>query len=310
MTASSPLVTIGIPFLNSEDTLSFAIRSVFAQTLADWELILIDDGSTDDSLEIAQAVEDPRVTVLSDGENRGISFRLNQIARTARGKYVARMDADDIMHPERLALQVQYLEANPNVDVVGSAAYTIDGGNNLTGVRSLEELDLRPASVLSRGLFIHPSVTGRAAWFLDNPYDESFLGSEDHELWRRTCETSTFGKLRRPLLFYRENSREPGQYLKHYLKAGQYERRKLRTYGPSIVGWSRTLRMMLQSYLKCEVYRAATLLGAQKALVNKRNSRLSHAEMTNAAMDLAAAIGATAPGLSAPLLFAGGSLRC
>ena len=114
-------VTIGIPFYNAKHTLADAIRSVFAQTFQDWELILADDGSTDGSAEIARMVDDPRVTVISDGMNRGLPYRLNKITELARADYIARMDADDLMHPERLTLQVQYLDANPAVDVVSTA---------------------------------------------------------------------------------------------------------------------------------------------------------------------------------------------
>src|SRR3954468_15780628 len=110
MVMASPRVTIGLPFVNSGETLPNAIRSVFAQTYDDWELILCDDGSTDISLEIARSVRDARVRVLSDGKNVGLPCRLNQIAAVARGEMLARMDADDLMHPNRIAAQVALLD--------------------------------------------------------------------------------------------------------------------------------------------------------------------------------------------------------
>src|SRR5690349_10645893 len=109
----APLVTVGIPFFNNASSLSDALRSIFAQTFTDWELILADDGSTDESLSIARSVRDPRVMVMSDGGNRGLVFRLNQITSAARGKYIARMDADDLSHPARLQRQVSLLERDP-----------------------------------------------------------------------------------------------------------------------------------------------------------------------------------------------------
>src|SRR5690554_4188978 len=92
-----PSVSIGIPFFNAEAYLLDAIKSVFAQTHQNWELILLDDGSTDRSLEIARSIDDPRVRVYSDGQNKHLAARLNEIARLARYEYLARMDADDLM---------------------------------------------------------------------------------------------------------------------------------------------------------------------------------------------------------------------
>ncbi|MBI2843635.1 MAG: glycosyltransferase family 2 protein [Armatimonadetes bacterium] len=291
------LITVGIPFVNNADTLLDAIRSVFAQTYQDWELILIDDGSTDRSLQIAKMAHDPRVRVYSDGENVGLAGRLNQIARLAGGEYLARMDADDIMHPERLARQVEMLESNPAVDVVGAATYTVDAGNNVTGIRSTGPLDPSPTAVLTKRLFVHPSVTGRTRWFLDNPYDASFLGSEDQELWCRTCERSTFAKLAQPLLFYRENSRPPGAYLRHYLRAENYDRKRFGIYGPRLIGRRRTIDLMLRSHLKCAVYCAATALCLQRRIVRQRNSPLGEKELLTACQVLDSVLTMHMPGL-------------
>src|SRR5438045_1632919 len=93
------LVSIGISFQNARATLADAVRSVLAQTCRDWELLLVDDGSSDGSLELARRIEHPRIQVISDGVNQGLASRLNQIALLARGTYLARMDADDLMHP-------------------------------------------------------------------------------------------------------------------------------------------------------------------------------------------------------------------
>src|SRR5579872_3545287 len=119
-------VTIGIPFYNAEQTFADAIRSIFTQTFRDWELLLVDDGSTDGSLAIAQAVQDTRVHVYYDGHRRGLASRLNQIAELARGEYLARMDADDLMHPERLARQIEALLKHAPADLVASAIYELD----------------------------------------------------------------------------------------------------------------------------------------------------------------------------------------
>src|SRR4051812_7590490 len=100
--STMPAASIGIPFMNNERELALAIRSVFAQTFEDWELLLCDDGSTDGSLELARSIEDPRVRVLTDGANRGLPARLNELARASTADIVVRMDADDVMLPTRL----------------------------------------------------------------------------------------------------------------------------------------------------------------------------------------------------------------
>ena len=107
-----PLISIGIPFYNAEKYLKFAIQSVIAQSYQNWELILVDDGSSDNSLEIAQdfALKDARIRVICDGKNRKLPYRLNQLILESKGDFIARMDADDIMHPDRLLIQLTYLK--------------------------------------------------------------------------------------------------------------------------------------------------------------------------------------------------------
>jgi glycosyltransferase involved in cell wall biosynthesis len=171
-------VTIGIPFRNARRSLATAVRSVFAQTHHDWELLLIDDGSTDGSIEAVRRLADPRVRLLADGGHRGLCARLNQIAAMARGTYLARMDADDVMHPERVERQLALLQTDPSVDLVDTATFTMDDHLTPRGVRGDRPLDCRPESVLRDGLLIHPTVMGRAEWFRRHPYDPVFVRAE------------------------------------------------------------------------------------------------------------------------------------
>lgn len=261
-------VSIGIPFYNNKQTLADAIRSVFAQTFRDWELILVDDGSSDRSLRIAHAVKDSRVRVVSGGTNKGLAFRLNQITQLARGEYIARMDGDDLMHPERLARQLQFLDANPEVDLVDSAIYTIDASNNPLGLRGLSPIDIRPAAVLKGGAMIHPAVMGRATWFRSNPYDAFFRRAEDRELWCRACRKSVFERVREPLYFLREGR---SVSLRKYLDSSRESRMIFLAFGPSIAGWHVTAPLIIKSYVKDAVYRLFTGLGVQHMLVARRN---------------------------------------
>ena len=108
------MISIGIPFYNAEEYLSYAILSVLIQSYREWELILIDDGSSDNSLAIANmyAEKDSRIRVISDRTNKKLPYRLNQLIEESTGNFISRMDADDIMHPERLEKQLRFLETN------------------------------------------------------------------------------------------------------------------------------------------------------------------------------------------------------
>lgn len=195
--AKNKKVTIAIPFFNSEKYLEYAILSVLNQTYKDFELILINDGGTDSSIAIAEkyALIDSRIKVINDGLNKGLPVRLNETIRLAKGEYYARMDDDDIMVCNRIAEQVRYLEEHPDVDVVGSSAIVIDGDNKIK-----LSIDQHGATTG----FLHPTVTGRTLWFLNNPYDEKYRRSQDFELWLRTAHKSKFYNMQRPFLFYRE----------------------------------------------------------------------------------------------------------
>jgi hypothetical protein len=269
-------VTIGIPFLNARRYLEDAVRSVFAQTHGDWELLLIDDGSTDGSVAVLRHLDDPRVRVLSDGSNRGLCVRLNQIALLAQGTYLARMDADDLMHPERIERQVKFLRANPNVDLIDTAIFTVDDELKPLGIRGDRPLDSRPGAVLRNGLLIHPTVMGRAEWFRSNPYDPVYVRAEDRELWSRTCATANFARLCEPLFFYREGL--TGK-LRDYLRTERTVRDILRRYGPPLVGGRQTRVLVTRSRLKSMAYLIGTKVGLQGQRIRKRNRPLNAAEI-------------------------------
>ena len=139
---SSTLLSVGIPFYNAEQYLDFAIQSVLAQSYENWELILLDDGSTDDSLRIANKFTkiDKRIRVISDGENKKLPYRLNQLITESKGDFFARMDADDLMHPNRLEKQLRFLENNTKYDLVSSGLISIDNANKVQGYRCVTEL--------------------------------------------------------------------------------------------------------------------------------------------------------------------------
>jgi glycosyltransferase involved in cell wall biosynthesis len=187
---------------------------VLAQTFTDWELLLMDDGSTDGSLDFACSLDDPRILPISDGLQRGLNVRLNQMVALARGRYFFRMDADDIMRPERVESQIEVLEASGADTVVGSAAYRIGQRSEILG-RHRIELHRQFSGFKARHSFIHSTVAARTVWFRSNPYSESFIfhRSEDAELWCRTTKHTSFVNVEKPLLYYREGTLSYQNYL-------------------------------------------------------------------------------------------------
>jgi len=204
MNIKAPLVTIGIPFYNAEKYLQGAIKSIFAQTFQNWELILLDDGSTDNSLRIANSIEDPRVKVISDGENKRLPARLNQIIDLAKGKYIARMDADDLCSTDRIQTQVDYLENNPNIDLVGAGIVYLGNNDKPLGhsfvPQTHEQICMWPYRTFG---LCHPSIVARKLWYQANRYDETVRFGQDFDLWLRSHKHSEFSNITDALLYYR-----------------------------------------------------------------------------------------------------------
>lgn len=200
----APLVSIALPIFNSERTLRETLNSVLGQTFKDFEVLAFVDESKDRGLEIARSFTDKRIRVICDGQVRSLPQRLNEMAQMAQGRYMARMDADDIMHPQRLARQVAAMEADPTIDVLGTDAWKMDDRMRVFGYYRSEDPPTDSLVAAQSCIFIHPAIMGRAEWFRKNPYvvaDTVF--SEDVELWTRTCSHSHFVNLHEPLLYYR-----------------------------------------------------------------------------------------------------------
>lgn len=201
-------ISIGIPIYNAEKYLADAIKSVLAQTYPYWELILVNDGSTDDSLKIAQefASKDNRIRVISDGLNKKLPARLNQIIYEAKYNYIARMDADDLMDPKRLEYQIEAIKKN-NVDLVTTGLYSIGRNNEIQGKRILPNYQMQPSQILN-GLtnLLHASLLAKKEWCLRNLYREDNALAEDYELWLTAAIKNDLNYIviEKPLYFYRE----------------------------------------------------------------------------------------------------------
>jgi hypothetical protein len=194
-----------MPVRDGEAYLAQAVESVLGQTLDDLELIVVDDGSTDSSLEILErfAAADPRIRVVSDATSSGISAALNRGWREASGPYIARLDADDVALPDRLERQARFLDENPAVAVVGSAAIMIDPNGRELGI-AWTPTDARTihSTLQRRNCLIHPSVLIRRT-ALNEAGGYRFDHVEDYDLWLRIAERHELANLPEPMILYR-----------------------------------------------------------------------------------------------------------
>lgn len=203
----NPMISIILPVYNSEKYLDNAIESILLQSFTNFELILINDGSTDLSLEIMLKWKsnDNRIIII-DRQNKGLIFSLDEGINLAKGKYIARMDADDISLPDRLALQYNFMESN-NLDICGGhfLQFTELGHSNLIQVPTEEKLIA--LSLVSQVPFAHPSVMIRKEFLLKNKLSygsTGFKNAEDLALWTNIYNFGgKFGNVNNTILKYR-----------------------------------------------------------------------------------------------------------
>lgn len=270
-------VTIGISFYNDERYIKDAVQSVLNQDFKDFELIIIDNGSTDNSLNIVSKFTDSRIKMYHYNENIGFAARLNELVERANGKYFARMDADDIMHPERIKMQLEYFEQHPDIDVLGCGVFTIDIKNKIKGVIQYDKQPNSISNVYKHNCFMHPTIMAKTTWFLNNPYNENATRIEDYNLWMRTITTNKFVNMEEKLLFYRDCGLP---YLSKYLISMRRERKEL-------IKNKRRIHMVyvliLKNYVKCLAYSVFDLLHITDILIKMRSNHI----VDNAIIDVA-----------------------
>jgi glycosyltransferase involved in cell wall biosynthesis len=203
------LVSVVLPVFNAERFLRRSVESILAQTYDTLELVIVDDGSTDSSAVIAAefASRDARVRVVRLRKS-GLPRALNAGVAASRGGLIARMDADDLAHPERLQQQVAYLEANPDCVLVGTAIDVMDANGASLGTRYFAADHEEIVDEMLHGTFAisHPAVVMRRDALLSvGGYDESLFPSDDFALWLALSNAGRLANLRAPLLRYRRH---------------------------------------------------------------------------------------------------------
>jgi len=204
-----PSVTVLLTVFNGERYLRSAIESILAQTYRDFEFLIVNDGSLDGSREIVDSYRDPRIRLVENERNHGLAVSLNLGLSLARGGLVARQDADDVSHRERLEQQVKALRNHPNVVLVGTQGRTIDEDGNVIGVvdRSCEQVSIRWYHLFDNP-FIHSSVMFRRDIVMKQcgGYNESFAYAQDYALWSRLMQGYGVMNLPERLVDYRSHA--------------------------------------------------------------------------------------------------------
>jgi glycosyltransferase involved in cell wall biosynthesis len=203
---SGPLVSIILPCYNGEKYLKECIDSILNQTYSNFELIIIDDGSTDKTLRLLKRYKDKRMVILRNETKLGIVAGLNLAVKYAKGKFIARIDIDDMMREDRLRKQVEFLERDENqsVALVGSHHYVIDHSGNIIGINqypvTVEEIR---NAILFKNPFSHPAVMMRANVVKQIRYSGKYPHAEDYHLWFKILKKHKAFNIPECLTYYR-----------------------------------------------------------------------------------------------------------
>ena len=214
MNNPTPKVSWLISTYNNESEIIRCLTSLLKQTYKNFEIIVVNDGSTDNTVNVLEEIYEKNknfIRILNNKENMGLAYSLNKAFSYSRGIYIARIDADDFAMPNRLEEQLKFIEANPEISIVGSRAYYVNNFGDFVGESSLKISDksfLKPNTYIYALNIIHPSVLMKKD-FLENVglYDESLKRAQDLDLWLRAINLKyKFFIINKPLIFYKKSN--------------------------------------------------------------------------------------------------------
>lgn len=205
----NPKVTVLMPVYNGEKYLGEAIESILNQTFTDFEFLIINDGSTDKSIEIIQSYKDSRIRLIHHEKNFGLIVALNKGLDLAQGEYIVRMDCDDISLPERLKKQVEFMDVHPEIGVCGTKVKAIASKVSFRFGYCVSH------DLIKSRLIFEPSIAHASAIFRKNflkkfslRYDTRFVRAEDYEFWVRCSDYFPFANIDKVLYLYRLRSEQ------------------------------------------------------------------------------------------------------
>ncbi len=207
-----PLVSVIMPMYNAEKLVKQTIDSILGQTFEDFEFLIVDDGSSDKSIDVVQSYSDSRIKLYKNEINIGYVPTLNKLIQIAEGEFIARQDNDDISHRQRLEKQVRYMQKHPQVGLCGSHAKFIGSKNSGGYFHPHTNSDIRAQMVFGNPI-VHPSVMIRSELFKGgNPlsYNPDLMPAEDYALWYEISQKAQIVNLKKSLLKYRWHANNTG----------------------------------------------------------------------------------------------------
>ncbi|CAN5188047.1 glycosyltransferase [soil metagenome] len=213
----SPRISVILPAYNAEEFIAEAIISILKQSYSDFELIIINDGSTDTTTQIISSFSNERIVLVNHSVNKGLIASLNEGISISKGEYIARMDADDVSYSERFKKQIEFMDKHPETGILGTSV-TYFGKNvvrkNQVILTASEELKSR---FLFSSPFNHPTVFIRKS-VLDKfgfQYNQEYIHAEDYALWYHMLRKTEFANLNEALLYYRLTPQQISQNQKN-----------------------------------------------------------------------------------------------
>ena len=202
---SNPKVTVLMPVYNAEKYVGEAIDSILKQTFTNFEFLIINDGSTDKSLEVIKSYIDPRIKIINNESNLGLPHTLNKGIKFSQGEYIVRMDADDISFPVRLEKQVEFMDSHPDIGICGSWIQSFDQSGNRGIWQYPQTHDELLCLLFFNSCFAHPTVCLRKQILLESGlrYKQEFTPAEDYYLWTELIKVTQCANLPLVLLKYR-----------------------------------------------------------------------------------------------------------
>lgn len=200
---TNPRVSVITAFHNDSPTLELTIKSLMAQTFSDWELILVCDGAPPQFVKKIRKLTDPRIRMIGGDEQLGLAQRLNEGLFESKGEFIARVDADDAMLPNRLCQQVGFLDENSEIDMVSSRAFVINCDDEVVGITVELRASVREPLAQLENPIVHPTVLIRKKAIPGAPYDSTLRRTEDLDLWCRMARDDNSVILNSPTTFYR-----------------------------------------------------------------------------------------------------------
>jgi glycosyltransferase involved in cell wall biosynthesis len=212
MLEQQPLISVVLPAYNAEKYISEAVQSILNQTYPNFEILIYDDGSTDKTIDVINQLTDPRIRLIKKDKNVGLVDSLNRGIEEAKGKYIARMDADDIAMPDRFFTQIKLMEEDTNIVLCGSWISFIS--ENRIG-KQPEHHDEIAVKLITSCAFLHPTVILRRAFLVTNQlrYRTDYFPAEDYDLWCRISRRGKTYNIPEVLLKYRTHQQQVSSVL-------------------------------------------------------------------------------------------------